>query len=177
MSFLQIGVMGPSKMNYPSDVMLSKRLERYAEEVGGLLAEQNAAVLTGGCDGVMEAAMRGAKSKNGLAIGFPGQKFNQANPYCDIQMLLSFDVASFAYSGMLSSHALITFPVESAGTMLEIAAAYRHNIPNVLMTGFNPEFEKRHPEYYDAARIIPFYWADNPNEAVLQAINLGVMRK
>jgi len=173
---LQIGVMGPSLTNYPADKALALKLENYSEEIGKLLAERNVLVLTGGCTGVMESVMRGAKRAGGTTIGFPGKSFGESNSYCDIEVLLDFDIASFAFSGMVSSHSLITFPIESAGTVLEIASAYRHKIPNVLLRGFNPDFEKRYPKYYDASKSIEFYWANTPNESVNLAIKLGLER-
>jgi uncharacterized protein (TIGR00725 family) len=53
-----------------------------AEEVGRLLAEAGAVVVTGGRGGVMEAASRGAFEAGGLTIGIlPGSDRREANPY------------------------------------------------------------------------------------------------
>jgi uncharacterized protein (TIGR00725 family) len=54
-----------------------------AEEVGRLLAEAGAAMVTGGLGGVMEAASRGAAEAGGSVIGIvPGHSIGKANPYC-----------------------------------------------------------------------------------------------
>ena len=56
-----------------------------AEEVGRLLAERGAVVVSGGLSGVMEAVSRGAKSANGLVVGIlPGFDKADANAYVDI---------------------------------------------------------------------------------------------
>jgi uncharacterized protein (TIGR00725 family) len=55
-----------------------------AEEVGRLLAERGAVVVTGGRDEVMAAAARGAKSVGGTTIGIlPGETRADANEWND----------------------------------------------------------------------------------------------
>lgn len=63
----------------------SADLIRQAEEVGREIARQNAVLICGGLKGVMEAACRGAKEKNGLTIGIiPGTQKLNANVFVDI---------------------------------------------------------------------------------------------
>ena len=58
--------------------------EADAEEVGRLLAERGATVVTGGLGEVMAAAARGAKSAGGTTIGIlPGEVRADANPWLD----------------------------------------------------------------------------------------------
>ena len=58
--------------------------EESAEEVGRLLAERGATVVTGGLGEVMAAASRGAKSAGGTTIGIlPGESRTAANPWLD----------------------------------------------------------------------------------------------
>ena len=61
---------------------------RIAEQVGALIAKNNAILICGGMSGVMEAAAKGAKNNNGLVIGIlPGTDVNSANPYVDIPIV------------------------------------------------------------------------------------------
>lgn len=61
----------------------AEHVER-AEEVGRLLAERGATVVTGGLGEVMAAASRGAKSAGGVTIGIlPGESRGQANEWVD----------------------------------------------------------------------------------------------
>jgi len=62
-----ITVIGKSARN-PGDPVPARAL-RAGEEVGKLLAERGAVVVTGGLSGVMEAVSRGAKNAGGLVIG------------------------------------------------------------------------------------------------------------
>jgi uncharacterized protein (TIGR00725 family) len=58
--------------------------EERAEEVGRLLAERGATVVTGGLGEVMAAAARGAKSAGGTTIGIlPGEDRSRANAWSD----------------------------------------------------------------------------------------------
>ena len=58
--------------------------EERAEEVGRLLAEGGAVVVTGGLGEVMAAASRGAKNAGGTTIGvLPGETRAAANPWLD----------------------------------------------------------------------------------------------
>lgn len=58
--------------------------EDRAEEVGRLLAEQGATVVTGGLGEVMAAASRGARSAGGTTIGIlPGESRAHGNEWLD----------------------------------------------------------------------------------------------
>jgi uncharacterized protein (TIGR00725 family) len=58
--------------------------ERNAEEVGRLLAERGATVVTGGLGEVMAAASRGAKRAGGTTIGIlPGESRAAGNEWID----------------------------------------------------------------------------------------------
>jgi uncharacterized protein (TIGR00725 family) len=58
--------------------------EASAEQVGRLLAEGGATVVTGGLDEVMAAAARGAKSAGGTTIGIlPNETRERANEWID----------------------------------------------------------------------------------------------
>ena len=53
-----------------------------AEEVGRLLAEAGAVVVTGGLGGVMEAASKGAREAGGTTLGLlPGVDRREGNPW------------------------------------------------------------------------------------------------
>jgi uncharacterized protein (TIGR00725 family) len=58
--------------------------EARAEEVGRLLAERGAVVVTGGRGEVMAAASRGAKAAGGTTVGIlPGETREGVNPWVD----------------------------------------------------------------------------------------------
>ena len=58
---------------------------RVAEEVGRLLAQAGAIVVTGGCGGVMEAASKGAHEAGGTTLGIlPGADRREANEWVSV---------------------------------------------------------------------------------------------
>ena len=68
---LLVTVIGKSARD-PGDPVPPRALAA-AEEVGRLLAERGAVVVSGGLSGVMEAVSRGAKAGGGLVVGvLPG---------------------------------------------------------------------------------------------------------
>jgi uncharacterized protein (TIGR00725 family) len=74
-----IGVVGPGEAS-SQELWL-------AEEVGAGLAGLGAVVVTGGLGGVMEAACRGARSRNGLTLGIlPGDDREAANGWVEIAL-------------------------------------------------------------------------------------------
>src|SRR5260221_14661272 len=80
-----------------------------AEEVGRLLAERGAVVVSGGLSGVMEAVSRGAKTANGLVVGIlPGFDKRDANPFVDIALT----------TGMGGMRNTPTVPPADAGIMI-----------------------------------------------------------
>ena len=63
----------------------SKKVYALARELGELIAQEGWVLVCGGSSGVMEAACRGAKNKNGLTVGIlPSLKGEEANPYLDV---------------------------------------------------------------------------------------------
>jgi len=65
--------------------------EENAEQVGRLLAERGATVVTGGLGEVMAAAARGAKAAGGTTIGIlPGETRLDGNPWLDHVVVTGF---------------------------------------------------------------------------------------
>lgn len=99
-----------------------------AEEIGRLLAEAGAVVLTGGRGGVMEAASRGANLAGGLTVGIlPGDDASQANPWVGLPIVTGLGEARNAVL-MRTAEAVIAVGGEY-GTLSEIAFALKFGRP------------------------------------------------
>lgn len=73
---IYLAVIGPSAAD--------DTIRGLAEDAGQRIAEAGAVLVTGGLDGAMEAACRGAKSAGGATLGIlPGSSRAEANPYVD----------------------------------------------------------------------------------------------
>jgi hypothetical protein len=101
-----------------------------AEEVGRLLAEAGAVVLTGGRGGVMAAASRGAAQAGGLVVGIlPGDDASQANPWVGLPIVTGMGEARNAIL-MRTAQAVVAVGGEY-GTLSEIAFALKFGRPVV----------------------------------------------
>ena len=106
-----------------------------AEEVGRLIAQNNGILLTGGTDGIMEAASRGASKAGGIVVGIlPGGDQKLANPYVNVPITtgLAFDQRS---SVLIHSADAVIMIAGANGTLGELSLAYQNNKPTVVLEG------------------------------------------
>jgi len=101
---------------------------KIAEEVGSLIAQKGAVLITGGMGGVMNAASRGAKSANGLVIGIlPTDNKAHANPYIDIPIVTGMSEARNIIIARTCDCAVAING--KYGTLSEIAYCLMFNVP------------------------------------------------
>jgi len=172
MKKMQIGVMGPAKSEYPKGSAQSEKIDSIAERIGELLAKKGAIVFTGGTDGVMEAACKGAKNKGGITVGAPGRARGSSNKFVDVEVVTDIDVGSFIFAGLLSCDALIFIP-GGAGTLAELCFAYRNRKPIVVLKGFDGFYDKLAGSYLDEGKMVKVYGTDTAEEAVQLGIKLA----
>jgi uncharacterized protein (TIGR00725 family) len=104
--------------------------EALAEEVGRAAAERGAVLVCGGLGGVMEAACRGAKSRDGRTLGIlPGTDRAAANPHVDVAVPTGLGEARNAIV-VRTADAVIAVAGEF-GTLSEIALALKAGKPVV----------------------------------------------
>jgi len=149
-----IGVIGVS---LASDEELST-----AVQIGIEIAKRDGVLLCGGEGGVMEAACRGAKSKDGLTIGIiPGFSRHEANRYIDIPIVTGMSHARNIIV-VRSSDAIIAIG-GSYGTLSEIAIALKLGIPIIGIKTWDVSSEIKK--------------VSSPKEAVDMAFDLARARK
>ena len=166
----QLGVLGPSASNLPRDSMLCAKLLDNAEEVGRRIAQAKAILITGGMDGAMEAACRGAKEAGGITVGTPGRERGMCNPHVIVEICTPIDVGDLLFAGSLSCDALIVFP-GGAGTLAEVALTYRFRKPMIIMRGYSVWYDELVGKPLDqSSNKLPFLGADTPEEAVSKAL-------
>jgi uncharacterized protein (TIGR00725 family) len=106
-----------------------------AEEVGRLLVQAGARVVTGGRRGVIEAAMRGARMARGYREGdtialYPGHDPNGASEYADIVIATGLD---FARNLLVANSDGVIVVGGSSGTLVELASAWHFRRPIVAL--------------------------------------------
>jgi uncharacterized protein (TIGR00725 family) len=172
---LQIGVIGyAGKEEYKGLGGASKKLLKLAEEVGQRLAKAGAIVVTGGKSGVMSAAAKGAKARNGTTVGVvKGAARFVSNSYTDVEV-----VTGMVADGLdellivLMSDAVIVLG-GGAGTMQELALAYRNNKPIVVIQNTGGWAERIGDEYMDERKRRSVLFARTAQEAVSLALKAG----
>ena len=152
-----IGVFGAGNISDTDDEW------QLALSVGRQLAQRGFVVLTGGLGGVMTAASKGAKEKDGITVGIlPGTgKTTPANRYVDIAIYTGMGEARNAINTK-SCKAAIAIGGEY-GTLSEIALALKGNCPIILLNSWTiaPHGDVKRSEWYVAT---------TPEEAVAMAV-------
>lgn len=171
---LLITVIGKSARD-PSDPVPPQALAA-AEEVGRLIAEAGAAVVSGGLSGVMEAVSRGAKRAGGLTIGIlPGFDKRDANPYVDIAFTTGMGFMRNTLNVRIADAVIMISG--GIGTLNELTVAYEDK-PTVILEGTGGWADRMRSVAYkgvhldEAGRNVLRY-AKTPKEAVDLAIDLA----
>jgi uncharacterized protein (TIGR00725 family) len=117
-----VAVVGPGGADVAPEVLA------VAEAVGGELGRRGAVVLTGGLDGVMQAACRGARSAGATTLGIlPGDHRGAANPFVSVAVATGLGELR---NGVIarSADALVAI-AGGLGTLSEIAFALKAGKP------------------------------------------------
>src|SRR6266852_8025481 len=169
-----ITVIGKSARN-PGDPVPARAL-RAGEEVGKLLAERGAVVVTGGLSGVMEAVSRGAKSAGGVVIGIlPGFDKGDANEFVDIAITTGMGWMRNTLT-VRAADAVIMIS-GGIGTLNELTVAYELK-PTVILEGTGGWSSRIREVAYggkhlEEAKIAELHFAQTPEEAVALAFSLA----
>ncbi|MDI3280785.1 MAG: TIGR00725 family protein [Bacillota bacterium] len=168
---IRIGVIGQSGP-------ISEEVAQIAAAVGREVARAGAILFTGGRNGVMEAACRGAKEAGGLTVGIlPGDSIAEGNPYLDVPVTtgLGFD---FRSTILIHSSDAVIMIGGCNGTLGELSTAYLNLKPVVVLEktgGWTDRLREvaYDGRYLDERRNVPLYYASSAEEAVRLALFLA----
>lgn len=169
-----ITVIGKSARD-PADPVPARAL-RAGEEVGKLLAERGAVVVTGGLSGVMEAVSRGAKNAGGLVIGIlPGIDKRDANEYVDVA--ITTGMGWMRNTLVVRAADAVIMISGGIGTLNELTVAYEDK-PTVILEGTGGWSDRIREIAYegkhlDEAGTSELHYAKTPAEAVDLALSLA----
>jgi hypothetical protein len=171
---LLVAIIGKSAKD-PKDPVPRQALVA-AEEVGRLLAQAGAIVLSGGLSGVMEAVSKGAKAAGGLVIGIlPGFDKRDANAYVDIALTTGM---GFMRNTLTVRAADAVIMVSGGiGTFNELTLAYQEK-PTVVLEGTGGWSDRVREIAYqgkhlDESGSATLHFATTPAEAVDLALRLA----
>ena len=116
------------------DTDLEKTVYETAEQVGRLIAGRGDVVFTGGATGVMEAAMKGAKSAGGTTVGMlpteSAKEYDLLGGYIDIFIQTGMGEMGKLAPLIHSTDGAIAI-AGGSGTLIEISMAYIQQKPIV----------------------------------------------
>jgi uncharacterized protein (TIGR00725 family) len=113
---------------------ISSYVEKTAELAGREVARAGAILITGGRDGVMEAASRGAQQEGGLTVGILGDStLEYANPHLEVAITTGIGYAR-NFINICSSDAVISIS-GAGGTLSELGFAIALDKLIVLIEG------------------------------------------
>ncbi len=127
---MQIAILGSWDNDLPAAVYDT------AEQAGRLIAQRGWVVLTGGSTGVMEAAMKGAKSAGGITAGIipteSAAEYELIGRYADITINTGMGELGKLAPLIHSADGAIAI-AGGSGTMIEISMAYIERKPVVMI--------------------------------------------
>lgn len=157
---------------------ISESLYNAAYAVGHAIARSGAHLYTGGRDGVMAAASKGARDAGGLTVGIlPGDDPGQANAYVSVPVTTGLSMAGRSEVLIHSADAFIIVG-GGAGTLTEICVAYLYRKPLVALRGNGGWGDRLEPallegQFLDHRRLVPIHFEDDPERAAALAIELA----
>lgn len=135
-----------------------------AYEIGRLIGERDAVLVTGGLTGVMEAASHGARDAGGLVVGIlPGLEADDANPAVDVA--IPTGMGQLRNGLVVGSAAAVIAVAGEWGTLSEIGFARKLGKPVIGWKTW--ELFQSGEAHRDIVRV------DTPSEAVRQAFALS----
>ena len=139
----------------------SKEL-KMAYEIGKVVANLGAVLLTGGMGGIMEASSQGANEKKGTVLAIcPTAKKEDLNPFVDIGIVTGM-AGGRNYMNIKTSDIVIAIGSNSAGTLSEIAFTIQANKPLVIV---------------NASKNMKLYLSEFKNENIYFISTIGAVEK
>lgn len=167
MKKLQIGLIGSAgNEEYPQKNSKREKLYKLAEEIGKILAEKGVILTTGGKGGIMKFACKGAKSVGGITVGIvKGKQRNTSNPSVDVEIVSGMEGCGEETMLILSCDGIIALG-GGAGTLQELAIAYRNKKPVVILDTDYGWSSKLADSFLDERRNVKFIVAKTPKQTV-----------
>jgi uncharacterized protein (TIGR00725 family) len=160
----QIGVIGYN------DDRCTEVAKGIAYEVGKEIALSGSVLVCGGLGGVMEAACRGAKEKDGDTVGIiPQDNFSFANQFCDIVICSGIGFAR-DFIVATSSDGIISVG-GGIGTLIEMSVGYMIKKKIVAISSSGGVSEVYSGKYLDERKRVLIESATDAKSAVQAIIN------
>lgn len=171
MKRLQIAVIGSAGPEEYPFVEPQADMFAVAEAIGARLAQNNCIVVNGGKGGVMEAVCRGAKAQGGMTVAeIAGNGRGEGNEFVDVEIITT-DTGYRGPSLLIGMSDAVLALGGGAGTLQELAVAYRMKKPVVLLKGYGGWTDRITGTWLDERRLVRFYSTKSIERAVSSVIS------
>lgn len=159
---------------YPQKKAPKAEIYKAAKWAGFLLAKKGAVVVTGGKGGVMKFASVGAKKANGTTVGvIKGNRRFRSNNFTDVEILTGMAADGFDEFMLVMMCDAVIVIGGGAGTLEEIAIAYRNKKPIIALEKTGGWADKTIQGCLDERRTIKVCAVKSAEEAVDKALELA----
>lgn len=161
-----------------ADTKYTKKVEKIAEEIGGLIAESGNITVYGAekdYDSLSTAAARGAKKAGGLTVGVTygkGKDVWDKEGNTDVLICSGMERGGGREFVLVNSCDGIIAVSGGSGTMNEMLIAYQLNIPIVVITGTGGWADEMAGKYFDSRKRMKAIPAKDAKEAVEKILKL-----
>lgn len=164
----QIAIIGNAgQEEYPDSININPRCYKNAYSLGKSIGKLRWVVITGGKSGIMSQAPKGCKQNGGITVGvISGSKRNQSNKYIDIEVVTNGYPTKEESTLIAMSDAVIMLG-GGAGTLIELAIAYRQKKPIIIVKNTGGWADKITTPYLDERKRIKIQFAYSTKEAMV----------
>ena len=171
MKKIQIGIMGSA-----ADLNYGKEAEKFAKELGKLIAESGNILVYGAEKEYSSLSTNAAiecKKNGGITVGITGGKgkniWGDFKP--DVLIPCGLEIGGGREFTLVLSCDVIIAISGGSGTLTEMAIAYQAGIPIITVSNFGGWANRVSNEYIDDRRRLKCIEATNPKDALEKAIN------
>ena len=171
MKKIQIGIMGSA-----ADLNYGKEAEKFAKELGKLIAESGNILVYGAEKEYSSLSTNAAiecEKNGGITVGITGGKgkniWGDFKP--DVLIPCGLEIGGGREFTLVLSCDVIIAISGGSGTLTEMAIAYQAGIPIITVSNFGGWANRVSNEYIDDRRRLKCIEATNPKDALEKAIN------
>lgn len=168
---IQIGIIGGEENNLYEN---REELKEVARQIGNRVAKNGAILITGGCSGIADYAGRSALEEGGIVIAIAGRERGKSYSPTTAEICTPIDIGDYAFSGILSSDAIIVLP-GGKGTIAELVLAFRNKKSLIFIEGYEENLMKLlYPIKKEEDFVYKVKTADEAIELALKLANQNI---
>lgn len=158
----QIGIIGyAGQEEYPNNSRVDPECYKSAYEIGKKVGGLGWVIVTGGKSGIMESASKGCQEAGGISVGVvSGSMRYTGNDYLEVEVVTN-GYPTKEESILIGMSDAVVMIGGGAGTLLELATAYRMAKPIIILSGSGGWADKIKSSYLDERKRVKIIRSKN----------------